>query len=174
MLLRLRPLFRWLVRLRSSPKAIAGGLALGTFLAMTPTVGIQIVLALFLATVINVNRGATIPPLWISNPLTVAPIYTLNYWLGAKFIGGPPVAEVSSLLVSFSKTLARLDLWDMKEQFYSILHMGKEILLPLLLGSCITGCIAAVLVYAASLRLLRVLLRKRARRHRLDEGKRKR
>ena len=51
-----RSVIKWLVRLRRSPRAIAGGFALGTFVAFTPTMGIQFVIVFFLATILNLNR----------------------------------------------------------------------------------------------------------------------
>ncbi len=125
-LLKLRPVFRWVLKLRSSSYAIAGGLGLGMFLAFTPTVGIQIILAVVLATLLNVNRPAAMIPVWITNPVTVAPIYTFNYWLGLKFVDGPPLSEVSSLFIEVGKTMTRLEFWDIDELFMSIIDMGRD------------------------------------------------
>ena len=63
--LRLRPILRWVIKLRSSPKAIAGGLGLGTFIAFTPTMGVQLILAVVVATFLNLNRPAAMIPVWI-------------------------------------------------------------------------------------------------------------
>ena len=105
--MRIRPVLRWVIKLRSSPRAIAGGLALGTFIAFTPTVGVQLILAFVAATFFNMNRPAAMIPVWITNPVTVAPIYTFNYWLGATVWGGPPLSEVSGLFIDIGRTLAR-------------------------------------------------------------------
>ncbi len=135
LLMRIRPVLRWVIKLRSSPRSIAGGLALGTFIAFTPTVGVQLILAFVAATVFNMNRPAAMIPVWITNPITVAPIYTFCYWLGATVWGGPPLSEVSGLFINIGRTLTHLDFWDIKEQLFAVLQMGKEILIPLLLGS---------------------------------------
>ena len=139
LLLRLRPLLRWVIKLRSSPKAIAGGLGLGTFIAFTPTVGVQLILALIFATFLNLNRPAAMIPVWITNPITVAPIYTFNYWLGCQVVEGPPLSEVSGLFIDIGSTMAHLKFWEIKEQFLAVLHMGKDILVPLLVGSIAIG-----------------------------------
>ena len=159
--------------MRSSPHAVAGGLALGTFVAFTPTVGIQLILALALATAWNVNRPAALIPVWISNPVTVAPLYTFMYWLGSKIYPGPPLSEVSSLFINFSKALAHLEIWDMKEQFKAVLEMGVDILIPLLIGSLIIGVVAGSIVYLVSRRLVYLFLHRRAMRHRLNEQEKK-
>ena len=145
LLIRMRPILRWVVKLRSSPRAIAGGLGLGTFIAFTPTVGVQLILAFMIATFFNMNRPAAMVPVWITNPVTVAPIYTFNYWLGSKVLDGPPLSEVSGLFIDIGRTMAHLDFWDVKEQFLAVLQMGKEILFPLLLGSIVIGLVPVLL-----------------------------
>lgn len=174
LLMRMRPILRWLIKLRSSPRAIAGGFALGTFIAFTPTVGVQIILAVVIATFFNMNRPAAMIPVWITNPITVAPIYTFNYWLGSKFWDGPPLKEVSGLFIDIGRTMARLEFWDIKEQFLAVLHMGREILIPLLLGSLIVGLISGFLVYILSLKLLSVFFSRRSNKRLLNNKNPKR
>ena len=161
-LIRSRPVLRWIVKLRSSPRAIAGGLGLGTFVAFTPTMGIQLILAVILATIFNCNRPASMIPVWITNPITVAPIYTFNYWLGCRFVGGPPLAEVSDLFVDIGKTMAHLEFWDIKEQILAVLHMGRDILIPLLVGSIAIGAVTGLATYLFSLKLLSIFFTRRA------------
>lgn len=170
-LLRLRPLLRWIAKLRSSPKAIAGGLAIGMFIAFTPTVGVQLILAVLAATLFNVNRPAAIIPVWITNPLTVAPIYSFNYWLGSRICGGPPLSEVSKLFIDIGRTMARLEFWDVKEQFLTILHMSKDILIPLLVGSIVVGVLTGFVVYIFSLYLLSIFFNRKAAKKLLNNRK---
>lgn len=171
-LIRIRPVLRWVIKLRSSPRAIAGGLGLGTFIAFTPTVGVQLILALVIATFFNMNRPAAMIPVWITNPVTVAPIYTFNYWLGTKIWDGPPLSEVSGLFIGIGRTMAHLEFWDIKEQFLAVLQMGRDVLIPLLFGSIAIGLVAGFLTYSLSLRLLSVFLTRRAKKHLLDHRKR--
>jgi len=166
--MRLRPVLRWVMRLRSSPRAIAGGLGVGMFIAFTPTVGIQIILAVIAATICNVNRPAAIAPVWITNPVTVAPVYTFNYWLGTFFWPGPPLAEVRTLFVNLASALAKLSVWDTKEGTLAILRMGLEILIPLCIGSVVVGIVLGVITYLLSLRLLSFFFRRRAEKQLLN------
>ncbi|SDP21278.1 DUF2062 domain-containing protein [Desulforhopalus singaporensis] len=166
--MRTRPVLRWVLKLRSSPRAIAGGLGVGMFVAFTPTVGIQLILVVILATMLNVNRAASLIPVWITNPITIAPIYTFNYWLGLKFLSGPPLSEVSGLFIDIGRTMARLEFWNIKEQFMAVVQMSREILLPLLLGSIVLGTILGLLVYLVSLKLLSIFFTRRAQKHLLN------
>ena len=62
---------------------VAGGVAMGIIIAMTPTVGIQMILVVIIHTIIRVNRLAGIIMVYISNPLTLIPIYWLDYVVGS-------------------------------------------------------------------------------------------
>ncbi len=170
-LIRLRPILRWVIKLRSSPRAIAGGLGLGTFIAFTPTMGVQLILAVIAATFFNLNRPASIIPIWITNPITVAPIYTFNYWLGCKFWDGPPLAEVSDLFLDIGHTMSHLEFWDIKEQFLAVLKMGQDVLIPLLLGSFIIGAVSGGVVFFFSRNLLSIFLIRRANKRLLNKRK---
>ena len=163
-----RSVFKWLVRLRRSPRAIAGGFALGVFVAFTPTLGFQIVLVIFLATFLNLNRPAAILSVWITNAATMAPIYTFNYWIGSFLWSGPPVGEVYKTFVSIGMQLLKMDFWAFKEQFDTILGLSTAIVAPLLIGSTIVGFIAASLAYLTAIALIHTILKKRRRKRSLD------
>lgn len=167
-LLRLRPVLRWVLKLQSSPRAIAGGLGVGMFIAFTPTVGIQIILAIIAATLCNVNRPAAIAPVWITNPVTVAPVYTFNYWLGTFFWPGPPLSEVETLFVNLGAALANLSFWDMKDAALAMLQIGMEILIPLCIGSVVVGIVLGIITYILSLKLLSFFFRRRAEKRLLN------
>jgi uncharacterized protein len=167
-LLKLRPVFRWFLSLRSSPRAIAGGLAVGTFIAFTPTEGVQIFLAIIFATLFKVNRAAAIIPTMVTNPVTVGATYAFSYWLGSMIWPGPPLAEVSELFVDITRTMTHLEYWDFKEQLLAGLKMGEEIYIPLFIGSAEVGVISGLLVYVTSLKILSLFFTRRAQRRLLN------
>jgi hypothetical protein len=171
LLIRIRPVLRWVIKLRSSPRAIAGGLGLGTFIAFTPTIGVQLILAFVIATFFNMNRPAAMIPVWITNPVTVAPIYTFNYWLGTKIWDGPPLSEVSGLFIGIGRTMAHLEFWNIKDQFLAVLQMGREILIPLLFGSVAVGLVTGFLSYSFSLKLLSIFFTRRSQKRLLNNRK---
>lgn len=167
-LLKLRPAFRWFLSLRSSPRAIAGGLAVGTFIAFTPTEGIQIFLAIIFATLFNVNRPAAIIPTMATNPVTVGATYAFSYWLGSMIWSGPPLAEVSELFVDITRTMTHLEYWDFKEQLLAGLKMGEEIYIPLFIGCALVGLISGLLVYGISMKILSLFFTRRAQKRLLN------
>jgi uncharacterized protein (DUF2062 family) len=159
-----RKLFKWLILLRKSPRAISGGFALGTFIAFTPTIGLQIGIAIFLATLLNLNRPAAVLMVWITNAATMAPIYAFNYLIGTFFWSGPPVQEVYSTFQQLALNLLKLEMWDMLDQFESVLSLGREIIVPLCIGSTIVGIVSAGIVYGISQSLLRFMIARREKR----------
>jgi len=162
-----RATLKWIVRLRRSPRSIAGGFALGTLVAFTPTIGIQIVVVVFLATVLNLNRPAAVVMTWITNVATMAPIYTFNYWVGSLLWPGPSVGEVSQVFMDLAAKLVSMDVLDMLEQFKAVTALSREIIAPLVLGSVVVGLCAALVVYSLSLALIRFLAEKRNARRKL-------
>ncbi len=156
-----RPVIKWLVRLRRSPRAIAGGFALGTFVALTPTIGIQFFIVIFLATFLNLNRPAAFLTIWITNVATMAPIYTFNYWIGSFFWEGPTVGEVYRVLLDLTAKVMKMNVWDLVDQFRIVAVLSRDVIIPLIIGSVIVGLIAAALVYISSMALLRYLLTKK-------------
>ncbi|SHO50396.1 DUF2062 domain-containing protein [Desulfopila aestuarii] len=161
MVIPFRSVFKWMVLLRKSPRAISGGFALGTFLAFTPTIGLQIGIAIFLATLLNLNRPAAVLMVWITNAATMAPIYAFNYLVGTFFWSGPPVKEVYTTFEQLALNLLKLEMWDLLDQFESVLSLGREIIIPLCIGSTIVGIVAAGIVYGISQSLLRFMIARR-------------
>jgi len=162
--LRMRPVFRWFIQLRGSPQAIAGGFSLGLFIAFTPTIGIQILLAFFMATVLNVNRPAAVLAVWITNPVTIPAIFSFNYLLGSLIWEGPSVPVVSRRLFELASQLTTLDLWAITDQLSAVAQLGMDIIVPLVLGSIIAGAFSATLSYVILLRLLAFLFARRTKR----------
>lgn len=173
LLLRLRPLFRFIRGFRGSPNAIAGGFSLGLFLALTPTVGIQIVIAVFLATVLKLSRPASLVGVMVTNPLTVPPIFTFNYWVGSLFLDGPTVAEVYKHFIVIAAQMARLNVWEVTEQIQAFAATGRDMLIPLTLGSFIVASFAGAISYIILLRFLWFITLHRDRKKRIKEEKEK-
>ncbi|PIU53098.1 MAG: hypothetical protein COS90_08035 [Deltaproteobacteria bacterium CG07_land_8_20_14_0_80_60_11] len=76
--------YHWLKcrRLRDDPRKIAGGMALGVFIAFTPTIPFHMVGALTLAALLRVSPVTAFIGIQISNPLTIVPLYVAAYKVG--------------------------------------------------------------------------------------------
>lgn len=69
-------------------KSVAAGLALGLFIAFTPTIPFQMLLAATLACLLKVNLPAAIVAVWVTNPFTALPIYLSANRLGCALLQG--------------------------------------------------------------------------------------
>ncbi|MEQ9069058.1 MAG: DUF2062 domain-containing protein, partial [Gimesia chilikensis] len=85
-------LLRSILMLDDSAHSIALGTAIGMFIALTPTVGIQMLLVVCVAfltrPLFRFNQVASLITVYISNPLTIVPIYWFDYKVGTLFVGG--------------------------------------------------------------------------------------
>ena len=75
--------FRAIRMLSGTPHSIALGTAIGLFVAWTPTVGIHMILVIALAVLFRANKAASLIAVYVSNPLTIVPMYWVEYKLGA-------------------------------------------------------------------------------------------
>src|SRR5262245_22024195 len=72
-----------ILTLQDTPHSIALGTAIGLFIAWTPTVGIHMILVVALALLLRANKAAGLIAVYVSNPLTIVPMYWFDYRLGA-------------------------------------------------------------------------------------------
>ena len=124
------------VRLRGLPEEIAKGIALGIFIGMTPTFGLQMVLAIFFAYLLRENRLAAIIGVWVTNPVTAPVIYAIEYEVGRILLKMPR----ANLPSEFS--------------FGAFRDLGYDILAPLWLGGVVAGVLCGSLAYFVTLRLV--------------------
>ncbi len=108
-------------------RGIAGGLALGLLIGLTPTMGVQLLIAGVCAYAFKVNIPLALAGTFITNPVTAAFIYPLEYQLGLRLAGAPEPSEFASYS-------------DMLRSFAS--HAK-----PLWVGSLVAGGLIAATAY---------------------------
>ena len=64
------------------PHQLALAVAIGVFITITPTVGVQSILVVLVAWLLGANKLLGVPVLWISNPITIVPMYYGCYKVG--------------------------------------------------------------------------------------------
>ena len=67
-------------------KAIIPSLFWGFWVAMLPIVGIQMLVVFFIALFLRANLPLIVAIQWISNPITMGPIFFANYRIGIEFL----------------------------------------------------------------------------------------
>ncbi|UCD77406.1 MAG: DUF2062 domain-containing protein [Desulfobacterales bacterium] len=91
----IRRVYERFIRIRGAPREVALGFALGIFVGMTPTMGVQTPIAVFLAALFKWSKLSAAVGVWISNPLTAPVIYGVTYLTGAKLMSLDPVFNMS-------------------------------------------------------------------------------
>lgn len=162
-----------ILHLDDTPERIALGVALGFFVAWTPTIGLQMIIYVLLATVFNANKLSGIGPVWLTNPLTAVPIYGINWWVGNVLVNGfgSRVAEGKNEAASALKLLEGTgSVWDQLFQAAFWKRVGAALLdmgLELWLGSFVVGAVFGVVSYFVTLRAVVVFREAKERRRSL-------
>jgi hypothetical protein len=152
---------------RGSPESIAWGVAIGMFVAFTPTLGIQIILALIVTSLVHVNRLASIPPLFITNVLTAGPIYGFQCWLGAQFLPDARSAEMLARWEKVQQLVANTGILSLHENWRDLARISGDLWLAMWIGGILVGGILAVPYYFVTLAVVRRHREHRARRLRV-------
>ena len=129
------------------PAKIAWGVALGLFVAVTPTLGVQMLIAGALAWLLRGNKAVAVTVVWVSNPYTALPIYWFDYFIGSWLIEGPAV-DWNWFLGVFHPEV-ELGSFEYLQYVY-----GKfsEIFWPLCTGSILVGMVSAAISYPLTYR----------------------
>lgn len=126
---------RWLARFLEDPylfhmnrRSVSGAFAVGLFWAMIP-IPLQMLAAAINAILVGVNLPIAIALVWLTNPLTMPPIFYFNYLVGTWILGTPE--GVGDFQMSLEWIGAQL----------------HAIWLPLYFGSIVVGVISGLVGY---------------------------
>ena len=139
-------------------KSFSGAVAVGVFFAFMP-VPVQMLLAAIVAIMFRFNILVAVSTVWISNPITFAPIFYFCYRIGAAIL------DIHIDSFNFELNLN----WLMTELLY--------IWQPFLLGCFVVGAVSAIISYLLVQFLWRYhiwtrikIRRNRRRRNKVDPG----
>ncbi|MFW5730184.1 MAG: DUF2062 domain-containing protein [Desulfonatronovibrionaceae bacterium] len=134
------------LRIRESPHSVSMGLAIGVFTGCLPIIPFQTAAALALAFLFRCSKITAALGTWITNPLYAPFVYYGLYQVGRMIIpAGRRQFDADEL------TLCNL------------LDLGWDFFWLMFSGGLMVGTILAVLVYTASIRMVRFWHDKRAR-----------
>lgn len=142
--------YRWyqrFIRLRASPHAIAGGMALGLFIGMSPFFGLHVITAIALAALFKWSKISALIGVQITNALTAPMIYPINYWVGVKLAGSSGRAIWP----------ADFSLGELAKLFRESTH----IMMDLMIGGAVLGVPLAIVGYVLTLRMVMAYRRRR-------------
>lgn len=146
----LRLFYLRLLRLRGKPEEVAGGMAIGVAVGLTPTMPLHLVLAVLVAFLLGKSKLAAALGSQVGNPLFLPFIYFLDYKVGQTITGtSGPYLEFPDVSASH------------------ILNLGWNVYYPLLLGGVGVGLVSVLPAYFLTKRL--VVLSRERRRRRLEK-----
>ncbi len=132
-------------------RSVSGAFAVGIFCAFIP-LPLQMVIAAAIAIMIRVNLPISVSLVWLTNPITMPPIFYSAYKVGAFVMG-------QAALTSDYKLTA--------EWFSEQLHLIWQ---PFLLGCLICGIISAFIAYIVIRLLWRLHIIHHIKERRLRKG----
>jgi hypothetical protein len=145
-----RLFFLRILRLKGQPEEVAGGIAIGVFIGLTPTVPLHTILSVLIAFLLGKSKLAAALGGLIANPFMLPLIYILDYKVGRMITGIEGVPLVWS---EFSVS--------------DLLDLGWDITYPLFVGGIALGLLSIFPSYFITKRL--VILYRERRRKRLEK-----
>ncbi|MDP3642334.1 MAG: DUF2062 domain-containing protein [Bacteroidota bacterium] len=130
---KLKTLTQKIFSIEDTPEKIARGFALGTFIGMTPFVGLHLFISVLVARILNWNKIAAGIAVFHTNLFTGTFIIGLNYTIGAVIIG--------------SENTLNLNENNGSSLILNIFNSGSSLFFSLLIGGLITGIPAAFFAY---------------------------
>lgn len=146
-------MLRFVVRQRGTPEAIARGMALGMVVAFSPTIGIQLLMVLLLATMVNANRLSAVVPVFLTNVFTVPVVYGFTYAVGNLMLPGRfrSNEKVRAILWEFTRKVRQQEFSSWHETFTEFFRLGNDLFWPMLVGGLVVGVLGAAISYPVTL-----------------------
>ena len=112
--------------------SVARAMACGLFVAMLP-IPMQMLVSAFAAILIRANLPISVGMVWLTNPITMPPVFFAQYTIGTLLLGAPERGMPMELSLTWLTT--------------EIQHIWQ----PMLVGSLLTGVVAASIGYFGTL-----------------------
>lgn len=128
-----------MLRIKDRPHQIAGGAAIGMFVGMTPTMGLQMPIAVFIAFWLRQNKIAAALLVWVTNPLSAPFVYALEYEVGRLLLGMERAHFPTAMT------------------FDAFARVGWEVLVPLWSGGLLFSVLCTPPTYLLALKLAPLL-----------------
>ena len=140
---------------KTSSHEIALGMAVGIFIGFLPFLGFQVLIGLVAIFLFRINKITTLLGIFVTNPITITPIFAFNYFIGKLILGAEKVSQSSNLLS---------------------IEVLLENFKPLIIGSVVVGFVVAIVAYFITFfivkRIKKLHLKERVKKHMKKELKR--
>ena len=134
---RLKAFYLRVRSLQGDPHYVAMGMAVGVFVAFTPTIPFHTILTIALAFVFRGSKPAALIGSWLNNPLTFPAFYYGSYRLGVLMLG-------HDIPIKFKYNDIR-----------GLMTHGWDVAIAMITGGVLLGILPAVGAYFATFHLFR-------------------
>jgi uncharacterized protein (DUF2062 family) len=150
---RLNVLYVKFKSIQGDPHYVAMGMAVGVFVAVTPTIPFHTAIAVAMAFALKASKPAAVIGVWFSNPITIPPLYYGSYKLGMLMLGRSDSLDSSVL------------------SLMEMLKQGMDITIAMIIGGAVLGIVPAIASYFVTRHFFRKLrARRRAKKLLLSDG----
>ncbi len=136
------------LRLKAKPWRIALSIGLGVFIGLAIPMGFQTIIVIPLALLLQCNIFLTISATLVSNPLTVVPLYYLNFKIG-------------EVLTALSISNEQIELIISSPTFENLQEVGFDALILFFSGSFTQGLLFGFFAYLVSLQFIKLYRQKK-------------
>ena len=147
-----RKIRNWINRaktLHGNPHYVAMGMAIGVFVAVTPTIPVQTLIAVGLAFILKGSKAAAALATWICNPLTMPIFYYASYKTGGILFGTSIPDEFAVGNIA------------------EILKLGLDVAMALIGGGVVIGILPGIIAYFIT---RKIILKLRSRRNSISKN----
>ncbi len=133
---------RWLARLKKlhgNPHYVAIGMAVGVFVAITPTIPFHTIIAVCLSFILRGSKAAAAIGVWFSNPLTIPIFYIASFKTGAVLFGTSRAAYITG------------------ESVTETVKLGLDVAIASIAGGIILGILPAIATYFITRKIMQKL-----------------
>ncbi len=131
---RIRKFIYWLWNQKGSPSQRALGFAVGIFSGCFPFFGLQTLMGVFLAKILNGNSILAAVGTWVSNPFTYVPLYYFNY-------------KVGSLLLNIDRNIVDITHITTSELWSQGWYLSSRLIIGSIFVGFVTGIIGGLCLY---------------------------
>ena len=150
-------------KLQGDPHYIALGMAIGVFVAITPTIPFHTVMAVALAYLFKASRPAAIIGVWASNPFTVVFLYIACYKTG-MLLFGHALGDADSVMELVHAMENNIPMKEQLHLFVEFFHTKLKLFFAMNVGGVVLGIPGGIVAYVVTKNFIKKLKNQKKKR----------
>jgi len=143
-------------KLQGDPHYIALGMAIGVFVAITPTIPFHTVLAVAMAYLFRASRPAAIIGVWVSNPFTVVFLYIACFKVG-MLLFGHTLGDSDTVMELVHAMENNIPIKEQLHLFVEFFHTQLKLFFAMNVGGVVLGIPGGIAAYVVTKNFIKKL-----------------